>query len=287
MPPGRPTIRSRQVAGELRRLRKAAGLTTGEVGARLGLSQAKVSRVETGVSGLQIDDVAAMLGLYHVPAKRREEILNLVRRAAEPGWVHVHRHSLPEQWQTLIEWEDTATSLMHYQPLVVPGILQTPDYARAVIKQTADRDLSESELDTKVAARLGRQGILSRPLPPDLHVVLYEPALSVPVGGPAVMARQLRHLLEMARRPRVTIQVVPFVAGPHSGLEGPFVMMDFSADPPLVHLENRVMSIFLEEEPHIATYRLAWQRILTKALSPERSAKVITEMARTADGSKT
>lgn len=287
MPPGRPTIRSRQVAGELRRLRKAAGLTTGEVGARLGLSQAKVSRVETGVSGLQIEDVAAMLGLYHVPAKRREEILELVRRAAEPGWVHVHRHSLPEQWQILIEWEDTATTLLHYQPTMIPGIVQTSDYARAIIKGTADRDLPQSEVDTKVAARLGRQGILSRPLPPHLHVLLYEPALQAAIGGPSVLAAQMRHLWEMTRRLNVTIQVVPFAAGPHPGLEGPFVLMEFPTDPPLVHLENRVMSIFLEEEPHIASYRLAWQRILAKALSPERSAKLITDMARKLDGSTT
>jgi transcriptional regulator with XRE-family HTH domain len=284
---GRPTIRSRQVAAELRRLRKRAGLTTGEVGSRLGISQSKISRVETGTSGLQIDDVAAMLGLYHVPAKRRDEILAMVRQGAEPGWVQVHGRKLPEQWQALIEWEDKATTLLHYQPLVVPGILQTSDYARAVVRGTPDHDLPESDVDSRVAARLGRQGILSRPLPPELHVVMYEAALRVSVGGPEVMNAQLRHLLEMARRRRVTIQVVPFAAGPHPGLEGPFVLMEFPADPPLVHLENRVMSIFLEEEPHIATYKLAWQRILAKALTPERSARVIADLARTADGSKT
>jgi len=286
MPGGRPTIRSRQVAGELRRLRKKAGLTTGEVGSRLGLSQAKVSRVETGTSGLQIDDVTAMLGLYHVPAKRRDEILALLRQAAEPGWVQVHGRTLPEQWQALIEWEDKATSLLHYQPAMIPGIVQTADYARAIIKGTADRDLPESEVDTKVRARLGRQGILSRPLPPTLHLLLYEPALQAAIGGTGVLATQLRHLLEMARRPSVTIQVVPLVAGAHPGLEGPFVLLDFPSDPPLVHLENRVLSIFLEEEPHIGSYKLAWQRILTKALSPERSAKLIADVARKLDGSK-
>lgn len=282
---GRPTIRSRQIANELRRLRKRAGLTTGEVGARLGLSQSKVSRVETGTSGLRVDDVAAMLGLFHVPANRRDEILALVRKAAEPGWVQIHGRKLPEQWQALIEWEDKATSLHNYQPSVLPGLVQTADYARAVIENSADRDLPESEVDTKVAARLGRQGILSRPLPPQLHVLLYEPALHVQVDGTGVLASQLRQLLEMARRPKVTIQVVPITAGPHPGLEGPFVLMDFPSDPPLAYLENRVLSIFLEEDPHIASYRLAWQRILAKALSPERSAKLIAQLARTADGS--
>lgn len=284
---GRPTIRSRQVSAELRRLRKRAGLTTGEAGARLGLSQAKVSRMETGTTGLRLDDVAAMLGLYHVPAKRREQLLDLVRQAAEPGWVQVHGRGLPEQWQALIEWEGKATSLAHFQPLVVPGILQTSDYARAVIRDTADHDLSESEVDIKVAARLGRQGILSRTLPPQLDVLLHEPALRLPVGGPGVLAGQLRHLLELTRRARVTIQVVPLSAGPHPGLEGPFVLMDFPADPPLVHLENRVMSIFLEDDAHIASYRLTWRRILAKALSAERSATLIAELARQSDGSTT
>jgi hypothetical protein len=226
-----------------------------------------------------------MLGLYHVPAKRREEILALVRRAAEPGWVHVHRQNLPEQWQILIEWEDTANSLQTYQPLWIPGLLQTADYARTIIRDTADLSLPASELDTKVAARLGRQAILSRELPPRLHVLVFEPALRVPVGDPGVMTTQLRHLLEMARKPMITIQVVPVIAGPHPGLEGPFVLMDFPTDPPLVHLENRVMSIFLEEEPHLESYRLAWRRILAKALSPERSAKLITDLARASDGS--
>lgn len=284
---GRPTIRSRQVANELRRLRKKAGLTTGEVGSRLGLSQSKVSRVETGTSGLQIDDVAAMLGLYHVPAKRRDEILGLVRQAAEPGWVQLHGRNLPEQWQALIEWEDKATTLQNWAPLGIPGLLQIADYARAIIQGMAESELSESEVDIMVRARLGRQSILSRPLPPQLHVLLYEPALHVSVGGPAVLTAQLRQVVEAAKRPKITVQVVPFAAGPHPGMEGPFVLMSFPADPALVYLENRVMSIFLEEDPHTESYKLAWQRVLAKALSPERSVKLIADLARKLDGSKT
>ncbi|HEV8562845.1 MAG TPA: helix-turn-helix transcriptional regulator [Actinophytocola sp.] len=267
------------MANELRRLRKRAGLTTGEVGARLGLSQSKVSRVETGGSGLQINDVAAMLGLYHVPAKRRDEILALVSQAAEPGLVQLHGRKLPEQWQALIEWEDKAVTLQNWAPLGIPGLLQTADYARAIIRGMSERELPESEVDTMVKVRLGRRAILSRPLPPKLHILLYEPALHVAVGGPDVLAVQLRHLAEATRRASVTIQVVPFSAGPHPGLEGPFMLMGFPSDPPLVYLENRVMSIFLEEESHTASYRLAWQRILAKALSPERSAKLIADRA--------
>lgn len=279
-PGGKPTVRSRQVSAELKRLRKAAGLTTGEVGSRLGVSQSKVSRVENGQLGLQLEEVAAMLGLYHVPLQRREELLELVRNAAVPGWVRVHRSGLPDQWRALLELEAAATALHNWQPLWVPGLLQTADYARAIIDGTATTVRTEAELDGKVSARLGRQVVLTRPLPPNLHVLIYEPALRVPVGGPGVMATQLRHLAEMARKPQITVQVVPVAAGPHPGLEGPFMIMEFEADPTLVHLENRVQSIFLEEPPHIQSYRLAWERIQARALPAQRSAQLIAELAR-------
>jgi transcriptional regulator with XRE-family HTH domain len=275
---GGATVRSRQVAAELRRLRKAAALTTGEVGRRLGVSQSKISRIENSQLGLHLEEVAAMLGLYQVPAERREQILRLVRQAAEPGWVQMHGGGLPDQWQVLIDWESRATALRNYEPLGIPGLLQTADYARAIIAGTANEQRTESELDTKVAARLGRQGILSRAIPPSLHVVLYEPALRMPVGGGGVMAAQLRHLAELAQRPRVTVQVVPLSAGPHPGMEGPFMLMDFETDPSLIYVENKVQSIFIEQPPHITAYNLAWQRILEKALAPKRSAQLIASM---------
>ncbi|MQA09509.1 MAG: helix-turn-helix domain-containing protein [Pseudonocardiaceae bacterium] len=277
---GRPTVRSRRVAAELKRLRKRSGLTAGEVGARLGVSQSKISRMENGQLGLQLEEVATLLGMYHVAQARREEILGMVREAANPGWVQVHGNGLPDQWQALIELEGSTTALSNYEPLWIPGLLQTADYARAIIEGTIERELFESEVDTRVAARLGRQGLLSRAVPPNLHVVLYEPALRVPVGGPGVVAAQLRHLVDMAQRDRVTVQVVPVAAGPHPGLEGPFMIMEYESDPPLVYLENRVQSMFLEEAPHIESYRLAWQRILAKALPPKRSAQLIAELAR-------
>ncbi|MGH3432786.1 MAG: DUF5753 domain-containing protein, partial [Thermocrispum sp.] len=217
---------------------------------------------------------------YHVPLRRREELLELVRNAADPGWVRVHRSGLPDQWQALLELEGSTTALYYFQPLMIPGFLQTADYARAIISGTAQTALPETELDSKVAARLGRQALLTRPLPPSLHVLLYEPALRVPVGGTDVLAAQLRHLAEMTRRPRVTVQVIPLAAGPHPGLEGPFMIMEFESDPTLVYLENRVQSIFLEEPPHIQSYRLAWERIHSRALPAQRSAQLIAELAK-------
>ncbi|MBM7771782.1 transcriptional regulator with XRE-family HTH domain [Actinokineospora baliensis] len=276
MPPGRPTIRSRQVAGELRRLRKQAGLTTGEVGQRLGLSQAKVSRVETGTSGLRLGDVQAMLGLYRVPEPRQAEILDLVRRAAEPGWLQVHGRGLPEQWQTLIDWESKAVALRAFHGDLVPGLLQTADYARAAIRDTAAEPPAEAELDVKVGARLARQGILSREHPPPLHALIGETALRVPVGGHAIASAQLRHLAEAIRRPHVVVRVVPHAAGAHPGMEGPFVLMDFDTDRSLAYTDHRSRTLFLDDEAAVAAHRRAWDRIAEVALSEEESAEMIT-----------
>ncbi|RLK59556.1 helix-turn-helix domain-containing protein [Actinokineospora cianjurensis] len=276
MPPGRPTIRSRQVAGELRRLRKQAGFTTGEVGAQLGLSQAKVSRVETGSSGLRLGDVQAMLGLYRVPEPRQAEILDLVRRAAEPGWPQVHGRGLPEQWLTLIDWESKAVALRAYHGGLVPGLLQTADYARAVLRDTAAEPPGDAELDAKVAARLARQGILSRDRPPTLLAVMGEQALRIPVGGPAIAAAQLRHLAEAIRKPHVQVRVVPDSAGAHPGLDGSFLLMDFDQDRSVVHTEHRSRSLFLDDEESVAVHQRAWERIAAVALSAQESTEMIT-----------
>ncbi|WP_163569572.1 DUF5753 domain-containing protein [Fodinicola feengrottensis] len=271
----KPTVRSRQVSSELRRLRRARGLTTGDVGSALGVSQSKISRIENSQLGLHLEEVAAMLGLYHVSFTRREEILDMVRQAGKPGWVEVHGRGLSEQWKALIDFEKMATALWNYEPFVVPGLLQTPDYARAVIQMTDVRQRTDAEIETMVAARLDRQRILSRPLGADLQVLLYEPVLRMPVGGYAVLAAQLRHLAEVCRRSRVSVHVVPVAAGAHPGLESPFVIMEFESYSTLVYLENKVLSVFLEEEPHIDAYQLAWEAILASALSAQQSAEFI------------
>jgi transcriptional regulator with XRE-family HTH domain len=279
MPGGRPTIRSRQVAAELRKLRLDAGLTTGEAGKRLGVSQSKISRIETGALGLKPDEVAAMLGLYHVPVDRREEIMDLVRHAEEPGWWQAYGERLSKDWKTLIELESTASAMLNYQPLMLPGLVQTPEHARHIIRGVSERDLSDVELETLVAARMARQGILGKPHAPNLHVLLYEPALRIQVGGPDALRRQLRYLAELAQRPNITVQVVPLSAGVHPGIEGAFMIMEFVGEPTLIYLENRVSSIFLEEDRHIDAYRVAWQRILTVALSPVDSTEFIQSAA--------
>ncbi|WP_163512674.1 helix-turn-helix domain-containing protein [Fodinicola acaciae] len=267
------------MSAELRRLRRTAGFTSVQVARELGMSQSKISRIETGRCGLELEEVVLLLGHYSCPRGKRTEIIDLVRKAADPGLIESHVGRLPDQWQAFIEHEARATALWSYQPLWIPGLLQTADYARAVIAGANERPLPEKDVETRVAARLARQAILRRPLPPELHFLLFEPALRVPVGGRQVLGTQLWHLAQIARRPRVHIRVVPLAVGAHPGLEGPFVIMAFEASPTLVHLENRVLSAFLEKEGEIASYRLAWDRIAAKALSAERSVEVIRRVA--------
>ncbi len=277
--PGNPhtSVRSRQVAAELRALRERADMSGAEVAKRLGMSPSKISRIETGNSGLQIDDVAALLGLYQVPASTRDELLDLVRRSDERGW-WTRQPGLPQLWRSLIDFEAKATRVQNYEALVVPGLLQTAEYARAVIQGIAPT-ISDVELDNLVAARMARQAVLTRTSAPQYFAVIDEGALRRPVGEPGVVRRQLGHLLSVAEQAHVTLRVVPLAAGAHAGLRGPFMILEFAEEPALVFVENQSTGLFLEEEADLAAYRLALGTILYAALAPPATIEFIAALA--------
>jgi transcriptional regulator with XRE-family HTH domain len=271
------SVRSRQVAAELRALRERAGLSGSEVAKRMGMSPSKISRIETGNSGLQIEDVAALLGLYQVPAAKRDELLDLVRRSEERGW-WTRQPGLPQLWRSLIDFEAKATRVQNYEALVVPGLLQTAEYARALIQGVAPT-ISDAELDNLVAARMARQAVLTRASAPQFFAVVDEGALRRPIGEPGVMRRQLHHLLGVIEQPHVTLRVVSTDAGAHAGLRGPFVILEFAEEPALVHVENQSTGLFLEEDADLAGYRLALGNILNSALAPAATAELIARLA--------
>ncbi len=277
--PGNPhtSIRSRQVAAELRTIREQAGLSGAEVAKLMGMSPSKISRLETGITGLQIEDVAALLGLYKVPAATRDELLDLVRRSEERGW-WTRQPGLPQLWRSLIDFEAKASRVQNYEALFVPGLLQTAEYTRAVIQGIAPT-ITEAELDNLVAARMARQAVLTRANAPQFCVVVDEGALRRPIGEPGVMHRQLQHLLVVAEQPHVMLRVVPLAAGAHAGLRGPFVILEFAEEPALVYLENHDTYMFLEEEADLAAYRLALGTILNAALAPAATTELITQIA--------
>jgi transcriptional regulator with XRE-family HTH domain len=272
-----PSVRSRQVSALLRTLREDLGLSGAEVAKALGMSPSKISRLETGARGLRVEDVAAMLGHYQVPEQKRAQILDQVRKAEERGWWESQGLGLPQLWQALINFESRATRIQNFEALVIPGLLQTDEYTEAIIR-SINKTLSKVELTNLVASRRARQAVLgTREL--QFLAIIDESALRRPIAESGVMRRQLRHLVDTADRPNVTVRVVPLQAGPHSGLRGPFAIMDFNDEPSLTYIENHHFGMFLDEKEDIAAYRVALGNILNEALEPAESAELITRLA--------
>lgn len=272
-----PSVRSRQVSALLRTLREDLGLSGAEVAKALGMSPSKISRLETGARGLRVEDVAAMLGHYQVPEHKRTQILDQVRKAEERGWWESQGLGLPDLWQALINFESRATRIQNFEALVIPGLLQTDEYTETIIA-SIDKTLSQVELTNLVASRRARQAVLGRR---KLHflAIIDEGAFRRPIAESGVMRRQLRHLVDTADRPNVTVRVVPLQRGPHAGLQGPFAILEFDEEPSLVYTENQVTSMFLDEKEDIAAYRLALGNILNEALDPAESAELIARLA--------
>lgn len=268
------SVRQRRVSTELRALRLARRLSCADVAKAIGCSESKISRMETGQRGLRADEVAAILGFLRAPAALRQELVDLVRGGEHRNWHAIHG-KLPSNWKDLIGFEAEATALYNYEPVLIPGLAQTPDYARAII-QGANDHLSDGELDALVATRMGRQVILSRA---QVHLLIDEGILHRRLASPGMMRAQLQHLAALGSRANIVIQIVPLDTTAHPGLGGPFVVMDFADQPSLVYVESRGTSTFLEEEVHLTNARLAWQRLRALALSPEESLGLIAKVA--------
>ncbi|HJQ48587.1 MAG TPA: helix-turn-helix transcriptional regulator [Amycolatopsis sp.] len=272
-----PTIRRRRLASELRRLREAADLTIDEVGEKLECSASKISRVETGHVGVTPRDARDMLELYGLAGDEREALVQLAREARKPGWWHAYKEVFTG---TFVGLEADASSLRAFQALLVPGLLQTETYARAVIRAMRP-DADESDIQRRVAARTARQELLVDPSPPQYWAVIDEAVLYREVGGPEVMAKQSARLLELAQLTHVTIQVVPFAAGAHPGMEGPFLILGFPepADPDVVYVDNTSGGFFLELPPDVERYSLMFDHLRAAALKPDDSLGVIAAAA--------
>lgn len=272
-----PTVRRRRLASELRGLRDRAGLTIDEVGEKLECSASKISRIETGLVGVNPRDARDMLRLYGIEAEEQEALVQLAREARKKGWWQAYSEVFTGAFVGL---ESEAASLRTFQALLVPGLLQTEEYVRAVI--TAIRpDALESQIERRVSGRMTRQRLLTESDPPEYWAVLDESVLHHSIGGTEVMARQLHHLCDMAALPHVTLQIVPFSAGAHPGMEGPFLILSFPepADPDVVYVENTTTGVYLELQEDIRTYTLMFDHLRAAALSPEDSLAMITTMA--------
>ncbi|MFF5173080.1 helix-turn-helix domain-containing protein [Micromonospora sp. NPDC000089] len=273
-----PTLRRRRIARELRQLREQAGMTLDVAARRLDMSKSNLSRIENAQIGIRPRDVRAALALYQVTGPDAEVLIEIARDARQRGWWQSYGDVLPEWFEFYVGLEAEATTLRTYESEAVPGLLQTEAYAREVFRRTAGAD----GLERKVAARLRRQEVLTRPSPVELSVVLNEAVLRRPVGGPAVMAAQLRHLATAAQLPNVTIQVLPFDTGGHPAMSAPYVIMGFpdAADAPVVYLDNLTMGLALEEAGQVRGYSLVHEELCRTALGPADSLARLIEAAR-------
>jgi transcriptional regulator with XRE-family HTH domain len=270
------TVQLRRLSQELVRLRKAAKLTVEEVTVAMEWSRGRLTYMEKAKwVKADIGNVTRLLDLYGATPAEREELLGLARGSKEKGWwlayKDVFRSSLPG-------FEDAATMIRTYESVLIPGLLQTEDYARAVMLggQVLDREV----IDRKIEARTARQELLSRESPPQLLAIVDEAALQRLVGGPAVMAAQIRRLIELAVWPHITIHVLPNSAGAHAGLTGGrFTILDFPGDDkPLVYLEEASSELLLETADAVQSYTVIFSRITSSALGPEESVAYLATL---------
>ncbi|MFC9291586.1 helix-turn-helix domain-containing protein [Streptomyces sp. NPDC057052] len=281
-----PAVRRRKLGAELRALRSRAGLTSGEAARLVGWHQSKVSRIETGTSGTRPADVRLLLDAYGVDDAQLRELMLSLAGSVEGGgrehWWHAYRGVLPPTYRDFISLESQASAMRTLETTVVPGLLQTPAYARAVTRAAVE-GLDEDRLDALVEVRLARQDVLRARPPLELDAVLDEAVLRREVGGPEVMAQQLERLVEAARLPQVRLQVLPFSAGAHIGVTGSFVIFSFSSasDLDVVVLDHLTSSVHLERKEDLQAYTKAFNALRAHALSPGDS---LDYLAATADG---
>jgi transcriptional regulator with XRE-family HTH domain len=278
-----PTVRLRRLGMELRALREAAGLNSQQAAEELGCSQSKISRVETGKSPVSVRDVRDLLALYGLTdEQQREQLLSLARDSRQRGWWAEFGSWLPSGFDTYAGMEAAAASVRAYQAQLVHGLLQTEDYAKAVLRALRLEDTRES-IDKLVEFRMARQAQLTRPSSPlRLWMILEEEVLKRPVGGAAVMQAQLQHLLEVSEEPTVTVQVLPTARGAHVGLDGSFSIFEFPdpGDTDVAYVANLAGNIFIERVEDVRRSVLRFDHLRAAALDIGESADMITHIAR-------
>ncbi|MEX5709129.1 helix-turn-helix transcriptional regulator [Parafrankia sp. FMc6] len=277
-----PTVRSRRLAFELRRLREAAGVTREQVSEETGINPATLYRHETATASSrpQRRTMIALLNMYGVTDQQRADLLALSRESDVQGWLRPYHAELPEHYTAYISFEAEARTVRNYESLFIPGLLQTEDYARAVIRGNLPM-ASQTEIDQRVQARVERQALLTKDDPLRLWAVVDEAALHRQVGGPKVWQQQLAKIAKAAAEPHITVQVIPYAAGAHAGMLGSFVLMDFpnSADPEIIYVESMAGDLFLEAQADIRRYRLSFDNLAAVALSPDSSTSLIASLA--------
>ena len=281
MPLG-PTVRRRRLGAELRRLREGHSLKLEEVAERLGLAPSTLSRIETGKAPTKSAYLTAMLEMYQVSDPgARKVLVDMAREGHRKGWWSIYDDVLPSGFDIYVGLEAEASGLRSYETDVVHGLLQTTDYAVAVLRELRPRD-SQEQIERVVDLRMERQRLLDQDPPLDLWLIMDEGAIRRNIGGSAVMRNQLEHLIQASRWTNVTMQILAFEAGAHAGLVGPFSILEFPerSDSDVAYTESVGGMIYLEKDREVRACAEAFDRMRAAALSPAASVELIQRVAR-------
>lgn len=275
-----PTVASGRLARELRDRREKARLSQESVAEEMGWAESKLYRIENDKSRVLIRDVKRLLKLYKVRGKEENALLELARLAGEPEWWHPYSGAIPEWFQLFIVLESSASELNGYESELVPGIMQTKDYMRAIMK-TAPAGDDDEAIESKIEFRANRQARLTGDDPLSVWLVLNEAVIRRVVGGPLVMREQLEHLIALSELRNVTLQVLPFDIGEHPAMHGAFKLLKFpaSGDPDKVYLEEQVGGIYTQKPQEVDRYALMFDHLRARAHAPERTQALLREAA--------
>lgn len=273
-------VQRRRLRVQLRRARSDAGLTQPQVAEAMDWHVSKVIRIESGAVGISTNDLKALLRHYGIDKPEDvDQFIEMARASRESPWWSGYRDITSPQFQTLLGHEGSASGIYQFHPAVVPGLLQHEDYIKALLRGSAKPAASEQEIQKRFELRLRRQlELLDQPDPPAMDVLLDEAVLHRWIGGPEVMRRQLEHLLDLASRGNITIQVVPFSAGAHESMLQPFMILEFDDDDDVLFLENpRGSLLSRDNQDEVASYRQTFERL--RELAADTDLNVMVEKA--------
>ena len=275
---GAPTARRIVLGAQLRRLREAADITRADAGYYIRGSDSKISRMELGRVGFKERDVADLLSYYGVDdAQERAVFLEMVRKSNERGWWHRYSGLMPNWFQDFVGLEESASLIQSHELQFVPGLMQTEDYARAVVSH-GHPDRLDPEMERRVALRLQRQKVLTRPGAPRLWAVVDESVLHRPIGGHRVLREQVEYLLELTRQPNVTLQILPYHMSGYAA-EGVFSILRFAEPslPDIVYIEHLSGALYLDRPDELEVYGRVIDRLAVDAETPDRSRQMLSK----------
>ncbi|MDX3239958.1 helix-turn-helix transcriptional regulator [Streptomyces sp. ME03-5709C] len=276
---GAPTVLRVVLGRRLQDLREKAGLSFQEAGRALDVTHATIRRMEKAEVGLKIPYVEKLLRTYGVTGPELEEFLALAREANQPGWWHRYRDVLPDWFSAFVSLEGEAAVIRAYEPHYVPGLLQTEDYAREVLRAGNPR-AGDDGVERGVALRMERQALLTRQDAPLLWIVMDETVLRRPIGSPAVMRAQIARLIDACELPDVRLQIMPFTAGPHPAMYGPFHIFRFQTHglPDVVYSESLVGGVYFDDRDDVSTFLEALDRMCAQAAPTRSTLRILGEI---------